>query len=113
MSNLLSPGGHLVISVPFLSLMHQAPYWFQAGLSPFWFDYWSQRSQLLAEDLLVFGDYSDLMNQEISRLQSFSRWPKVLKPYRSRQITKRSAIPDELLQAGGFGVLFLGTKKTN
>lgn len=111
-SKLLPSGGHLVISVPFLSLMHQAPYWFQSGLSPFWFDYWSQRSQLRAEELLVFGDYSDLMSQEVSRIQSFNRWPKALKSYRSRQLTKRSGIPRELLQAGAFGVLFLGTKKT-
>ena len=35
LSALLTREGIVIITVPFSSLMHQAPFWFQAGLSPF------------------------------------------------------------------------------
>lgn len=34
---LTKPGGSIVYSLPFVSLMHQAPFWFSSGLSPFGF----------------------------------------------------------------------------
>ena len=67
LSNITKPGGTIIITVPFLSLMHQSPYWFQAGLSPYWFVHWAETFNLSIEEITVSGTYADLMNQEINR----------------------------------------------
>ncbi len=122
LSSLVKPGGFLVVTVPFLSLMHQAPFWFSAGLSPFWFEFWSNSLCLEVDDLSVQGDYADLMAQEISRifaekanslghcvtrrqaLGSLSRLFKRSAP------TIRSNLSTAILETGGFGTLFVGHK---
>ncbi len=72
MAQLLTPGGRMIVSVPLMSLMHQAPYWFQAGLSPFWFEHWAEQNGLDIEVLSVYGDYADLMTQEAGRLLGYA-----------------------------------------
>ena len=67
LSKITMPGGSIIITVPFLGLMHQSPYWFQAGLSPYWFDYWAKTFDLSIEEITVSGTYADLINQEINR----------------------------------------------
>lgn len=108
-SSLVNPGGYLIISVPFLSLMHQSPYWFSAGLSPFWFEHWSKESGLVIEELTVQGDYVDLMAQEVSRLLTFNPHIKGLNRTGSRFVKSlRKRLPTEVLESGGFGTLFIG-----
>jgi 2-polyprenyl-3-methyl-5-hydroxy-6-metoxy-1,4-benzoquinol methylase len=67
LSKITKPGGSIIITVPFLSLMHQSPYWFQAGLSPYWFEHWAAKFQLSIEEMTVSGTYTDLINQELNR----------------------------------------------
>lgn len=114
MCDLLPSNGSLVVTVPFLSLMHQAPYWFQSGLSTYWFDYWASRCGLTIDELLVTGDYADLLRQELNRALSVFR--RVERNLGSRIIqilvrrfAKRSSL--HLLDAGGFGTFFVGTKR--
>lgn len=61
LSALTKSGGYILITVPFLSLMHQSPYWFSSGLSPFWFEYWTEKLNLEICELEVSGDYVDMM----------------------------------------------------
>lgn len=68
MVNALAPGGVLIITVPFLSLMHQAPYWYSSGLSPFWFQTWADSLGLQVQEVTVAGDYLDLTIQESRRI---------------------------------------------
>lgn len=105
LSVLTKSGGYLLITVPFLSLMHQSPYWFSSGLSPFWFEYWAEELNLEICELEVSGDYIDLMQQEIARLLYFkktirglTRLSKLVKFFRSR-------LPSEVLESGGFGTM--------
>jgi ubiquinone/menaquinone biosynthesis C-methylase UbiE len=68
LSFVTAPHGQLILTVPFLSLMHQAPYWFSSGLSPFWFEYWSPRVGCTVRQIAVNGDYADLVGQETKRM---------------------------------------------
>jgi hypothetical protein len=108
---LTKTGGYLLISVPFSSLMHQAPYWFQAGLSPFWFEYWAEKFHVEVVELVVYGDYVDQMLGEIPRLFPFlSRVPGAIKLASWILRRYRRVLSREVLTAGGHGVLFVGRK---
>ena len=111
MSSLLAPNGLLVISVPLMSLMHQAPYWFQSGLSPQWFEYHSDRNSIKVQELAIYGDYVDYMEQEILRVFGFLNRIRGLA--RIRPLIKKSLrkkLPAGLLESAGFGVVFIGKK---
>ena len=93
--------------------MHQSPYWFSSGLSPFWFEYWAEKLNLEICELEVSGDYVDMMEQEVGRLLYFK------KPIRG--ITKlsklvkffRFLLPSEVLESGGFGTMCVLWQKQN
>lgn len=116
MTHLLNPGGFLVVTVPFLSLMHQAPFWFQSGLSPFWFEYWAEKYDLEILSLQVQGDFADLLSQELTRYHLAKSAKAVFPLYRkgrawlSRASTSRLrvGISDDILESGAFGTLFVG-----
>ena len=112
LARLTASGGRVIVTVPILSLMHQAPFWFSSGLSPFWFRHWSERLGLDVTELAIHGDYADLMAQE---------WARVLRavpggPIWSSAVGRsdkwfRRVLPDALLESAGFGTLFVATKK--
>ena len=112
-ASLAKPGGVVIITVPFISLMHQSPFWFQSGLSPFWFEHWAPRNGLDVEELTVSGDYVDLMMQETTRLMAFKPRFKGL-PSTSAKLVKslRKRLSRELLESGGNGTLFVGRKES-
>ena len=101
----------MIVSVPMISLMHQAPYWFQSGLSPFWFEHWAGSNGLASESLSVYGDYADLMSQEVGRLLIFKPRIKGLSRIGAATVKRmRSLLPHAVLNSGGFGTLFVGRK---
>lgn len=110
-SKLVAPGGYVIITVPFLSLMHQAPFWFQSGLSPFWFEYWSEKFELETVELSVQGDYADLMVQEMNRVFEKKPFSRIFSNLLMRPIPRlRQKISASVLESGGFGTLFIGKK---
>ncbi len=110
-SKLLKPSGVCIISVPLISLMHQAPYWFQSGLSPFWFDYWADRFDIEVISNEISGDYIDFSVQEFDR---FIRAAKL--NWRVAKIMKilihyfGKKIEPSTLQCAGFNTLLTGRK---
>lgn len=116
LTRLLQPGGKLLITVPLLSLMHQAPFWFQSGLSPFWFQHWAKRNAISILEHKVYGDYADLMAQETARYLRAVDGHGGLSHFRNllSQKVKRSAglirknISPAVRDSAGFGVLFFG-----
>lgn len=111
LSKMANPGGYLVFTVPFCSLMHQAPYWFQAGLSPFWFEYWAKEFGIEIVELTVNGDYIDLMSQEIGRTLYFHRHIKGLAKIGSWLARRyRGRLSQEVLSSGGLDVFFVGRR---
>ena len=111
LSAALSREGIVIITVPFSSLMHQAPYWFQAGLSPFWFGYWAEEFSIEILELSVYGDYMDQMTLEITRLfPVLAHIPGAKRALKWIAKKYRRTLSREVLSAGGHGVLFVGKK---
>ena len=107
MVNLVQPFGLLIITVPFMSLMHQSPHWYSSGLSPFWFEHWSSELGLEIELLEVSGDYMDFLDQELHRAMPHARtFPKfgwIISKFLQTQVK----LTNELRQSGGFGVMVI------
>jgi 2-polyprenyl-3-methyl-5-hydroxy-6-metoxy-1,4-benzoquinol methylase len=113
-SQVIVPNGKVIITVPMLSLVHQAPYFFSAGLSTYWFKKWAPFSGLQIDEMIVSGNFADLLDQEVSR--GLSQLPRF---YRNRIViaTKnffiqkvRKHAAQSVLQSGGFTIFILATK---
>lgn len=116
MWSLVAPGGSIAVTVPFLSLMHQAPHWYSSGLSPFWFAHHASHVGCTDFEIIVHGDYFDLMSQELARLlygggkfQRIVFWPVMLL-FRVALALGRKLAPSGVREMGAFGVTFLGKK---
>lgn len=116
-SRSVKSGGKVMITVPFSSRMHQAPYWFSSGLSPFWFQIHSAGAGLKCEQVVIAGDYVD---QILSELPQFFSAYKILGfnlGYRISLLMKKQAqwlrtrLPKNLIESGGLGV-YVELRKT-
>jgi len=67
---LLRPGGKLILSVPFCSLTHMAPYHFYSGFNKYFFDYFLPLLGFEITELTPNGDYNEFLAQELRRLPS-------------------------------------------
>lgn len=80
-SRLLKPGGKLIITAPFASIVHFAPYHYATGFSRYWYEYHLPLRNFAIEELLANGDWFSYSKQEILRLPRMARqygdwcWP--------------------------------------
>ncbi len=80
-ARLLKPNGILILTAPFSSNVHFAPYHFCTGFSKYWYEYNLKTRGFLIEELVPNGDWYDLLRQEIIRLGGLERrrgnwaWP--------------------------------------
>lgn len=76
---LLRPGGTLIITAPFNSLTHFAPYHYATGLSSYFYRYHLERLGMEIEELTPNGGYFDFLDQELGRVRkvrrTYSGWP--------------------------------------
>lgn len=78
---LLKPGGRLIITAPFASLVHFAPYHYATGYSRYWYEYHLPSKGLDIKELSPNGDWFSYVKQEILRLPGMARrygdwcWP--------------------------------------
>lgn len=78
---LLRPGGILVLTAPFSSNVHMAPYFFGTGFSRYWYEYHLAARAFDIEELVPNGDWFVLLRQELTRLGGLERqrgswtWP--------------------------------------
>lgn len=78
---LLKPGGRLIITAPFASLVHFAPYHYATGYSRYWYEYHLPSKGLEIKELSPNGDWFSYVRQEILRLPGMARrygdwcWP--------------------------------------
>lgn len=64
---LCKPGGKILITAPFTSGIHQEPYHFYAGFSPFFYNYLKEKFHLNITAFKSQGNLFLLQNQEIQR----------------------------------------------
>lgn len=69
---LLKPGGYLIITAPFTSLTHFAPFHFCTGFSSYFYIENLQRLNFEILELLPNGNYFEYIAQEVRRIPSIS-----------------------------------------
>lgn len=80
-ARLLKPGGKLILTAPFASLVHFAPYHYCGGFSRYWYEHHLAQRGFQIEELTSNGDWFSLCEQELMRLGSTARrygdwsWP--------------------------------------
>lgn len=80
---ILKPGGKLIITSPFCSLTHFAPYYFSNGFSKYWFEEILSENGFKIIELEHNGNYFEYLAQEIRRM------PKIEKKYTKKSILKK------------------------
>jgi ubiquinone/menaquinone biosynthesis C-methylase UbiE len=70
---LLKPGGYLLVTAPFASLTHFAPYHFASGLSRFWYEKHLPDNGFAIEELSLNGNYFEYLAQENRRIKRMAK----------------------------------------
>lgn len=80
-TRLLKPGGTLILTAPFASMVHMAPYHFCTGFSRFWYEHHLSARGFEIAELIPNGDWFAYLRQELTRLGGMERqrgswsWP--------------------------------------
>lgn len=80
-ARLLKPGGILILTAPFASNVHMAPYHYCSGFSKYWYQHHLTQRNFEIQELTPNGDWYALLRQEITRLGGLERkngnwcWP--------------------------------------
>jgi len=80
-TRLLKPGGMLILTAPFASNVHMAPYHYCSGFSKYWYQHHLEKRGFEIQELVPNGDWYALLRQEITRLGGLERsrknwtWP--------------------------------------
>jgi SAM-dependent methyltransferase len=80
-ARLLKPGGQLILTAPFASLVHFAPYHYATGFSRYWYEHHLPPRNFEIQQLVPNGDWFAYLRQEIFRLPRAARsygdwcWP--------------------------------------
>ncbi len=69
MAALLSPGGQMIVTAPFNSLTHFAPYHFCTGFSKYFYHHHLERLGFNVETIEANGGFFDFMDQELGRVR--------------------------------------------
>lgn len=68
-SRIIKKGGELIISAPFCSLTHFAPYYFGNGYSSFWYEKILSEAGFKIKEIVPNGNYFEYLAQEMRRVQ--------------------------------------------
>ncbi|MFN6980012.1 MAG: class I SAM-dependent methyltransferase, partial [Gemmobacter sp.] len=79
LARLVRPGGQVIVTAPFNSLTHFAPYHYATGLSRYFYEWHLPRLGLTIEEAVANGGWFDMMAQELGRTgqvqSTYRRWP--------------------------------------
>jgi ubiquinone/menaquinone biosynthesis C-methylase UbiE len=77
-ARLLKPEGALIITAPFCSMTHFAPYHFSTGFNHYYYKLYLEQYGFKIKEILANGNYFDYIGQEIRRISYVaSRYTKV------------------------------------
>jgi SAM-dependent methyltransferase len=71
-SRLLKPGGILILTAPFCSLTHFAPFHFYTGFNRFFYEKYLPENKLSIQEMQFNGNYFEYLGQEIRRIGSIA-----------------------------------------
>jgi SAM-dependent methyltransferase len=71
-SRLLKPGGHLIITAPFCSLTHFAPYHFSSGFNLYWYERYLAEYGFKDVQISQNGNFFEFLAQEVYRIPSIA-----------------------------------------
>lgn len=84
-ARILRPGGVLVLTAPFCSLTHFAPYYFANGYSRYWYGKVLPKQGFAIEEIEPNGNYFEYLAQELRRLpELLEKWTQEEWPTRER-----------------------------
>jgi SAM-dependent methyltransferase len=69
-ARVLAPGGTLILTAPFASMVHFAPFHYVTGFSRYWYEHHLPARGFVIDELVANGDWFDLCAQEVNRLSS-------------------------------------------
>ena len=72
-SRILKRGGSLIITAPFCSLTHFAPYYFANGYSKYWYEKILNENGLEIIEIDYNGNYFEYLAQEFKRVESVAK----------------------------------------
>lgn len=72
-SRLLKQDGYLIITAPFCSLTHFAPYHFYSGFNKFFYEEELKKNGFYDIEIIANGNYFDYLAQEINRLSPIAK----------------------------------------
>lgn len=75
---LLKPGGKLILTAPFASLVHFAPFHFCSGFSKYWYEHHLPKLGFSIVELTANGDWYSFCEQEIYRLPKMEKSKGIL-----------------------------------
>jgi ubiquinone/menaquinone biosynthesis C-methylase UbiE len=71
-TRLLKPNGYLLITSPFASLTHFAPYHFASGFSRYFYEHHLIKNGFTIEDLQLNGNFFEYLGQETRRIKNIA-----------------------------------------
>lgn len=80
-SRLLKPGGDLVLTAPFCSLTHMAPYHFVTGFNRYWYEEHLMAHGFEIREIIPNGNYYEYLGQEVRRVRSICKRYSNCKPH--------------------------------
>lgn len=72
-SRILKPGGTLLVTAPFCSLTHFAPFHFASGLNRYWYEEHLPAMGITINQITPNGNWFEFIGQELSRARLVSR----------------------------------------
>jgi len=72
-SRIIKPDGYLIMTAPFCSLTHFAPYYFANGYSKYWYEHFLTKYGFHIEEIKFNGNYFEYLAQEIRRIRGIER----------------------------------------
>lgn len=88
-SRLLRAGGHLIITAPFCSLTHFAPYHFYTGFNRYFYETHLPAHGFEIVEMQANGNFFEYLGQEVRRLPSIAERYAVDGPNRAERIAVR------------------------
>ena len=72
-SRLLKPNGFLILTAPFCSLTHFAPYHFCTGFNKYWYEKHLNDNEFNITEITANGNFFEYLAQEVYRIPSISK----------------------------------------